>query len=281
MSKGYKANLVGRRFGHVVVTGISDQKKSDGSYMWICLCDCGNTAIFPTFELRDIYKFVKSCGRYCPLHKKGPKHNLTNFKTEFLSNFVLTGEKQGDGQYLWRADCACGGKVIASTAMFKNGRILGCGECTKKSDGKPKFGICDLCGEFFKPVHVGQRFCVPHGKAWRKAYSVQRGTAYRKRTDVWKPRAIINASLRNSRKRANGGKHTWAEWQLTQWIFSGKCFYCDEPTDRMTRDHVIPVSKGGTDWIENIVPACLPCNSKKYNHLDWAPALEVFREANC
>lgn len=30
-------------------------------------------------------------------------------------------------------------------------------------------------------------------------------------------------------------------------------------------DHVIPVSKGGTDDIENLRPAHLDCNRKKYN----------------
>ena len=33
--------------------------------------------------------------------------------------------------------------------------------------------------------------------------------------------------------------------------------------DRPTRDHVIPISKGGNNTKENIVPACGSCNSKK------------------
>lgn len=42
------------------------------------------------------------------------------------------------------------------------------------------------------------------------------------------------------------------------------------PRDRYpTIDHVIPVSKGGTDDLENLVIACRKCNSKKNNHLDF------------
>lgn len=40
------------------------------------------------------------------------------------------------------------------------------------------------------------------------------------------------------------------------------CFYCgaDEPTDV---DHVTPVSRGGGDDRDNLVPACFPCNNEK------------------
>ena len=46
-----------------------------------------------------------------------------------------------------------------------------------------------------------------------------------------------------------------------------KCYYCDiELSEKIvTRDHYIPITKGGTDTIENIVPCCSSCNSRKYN----------------
>ena len=34
-----------------------------------------------------------------------------------------------------------------------------------------------------------------------------------------------------------------------------------------TRDHIIPISKGGNNVKENIVPAYRSCNSKKHNKL--------------
>ena len=46
------------------------------------------------------------------------------------------------------------------------------------------------------------------------------------------------------------------------------CQYCLQrfPSHKLTCDHVIPRSKGGkTSW-DNIVTACLPCNTKKGNH---------------
>jgi 5-methylcytosine-specific restriction endonuclease McrA len=43
------------------------------------------------------------------------------------------------------------------------------------------------------------------------------------------------------------------------------CLYCGQNFHKpsLTRDHVIPVSKGGRDVWENVVSACLPCNVRK------------------
>lgn len=45
------------------------------------------------------------------------------------------------------------------------------------------------------------------------------------------------------------------------------CLYCGRefPRSTLTRDHVHPVSKGGRDIWENVVSACLHCNSRKGN----------------
>ena len=43
------------------------------------------------------------------------------------------------------------------------------------------------------------------------------------------------------------------------------CMYCGQHFSRpqLTRDHVIPTSRGGRDHWENVVSACLPCNVRK------------------
>ncbi len=41
----------------------------------------------------------------------------------------------------------------------------------------------------------------------------------------------------------------------------GRCFYCGGGADVM--DHVVPVSSGGRDAFDNLVPACWRCNCGK------------------
>lgn len=48
--------------------------------------------------------------------------------------------------------------------------------------------------------------------------------------------------------------------------FNYRCAYCGAAGIPLEKDHRIPVSKGGTDDPENLVPACKPCNVRKYNH---------------
>lgn len=70
--------------------------------------------------------------------------------------------------------------------------------------------------------------------------------------------------------RANGGSHTFDEWVELKKRSKMSCVYClkTEPKIKLVKDHILPVSRGGSDDIENIQPLCRGCNAKKYNKLE-------------
>ena len=43
------------------------------------------------------------------------------------------------------------------------------------------------------------------------------------------------------------------------------CQYCGRSAERLSVDHVLPRSRGGSDTWENVTTACLPCNVRKGN----------------
>ncbi len=45
------------------------------------------------------------------------------------------------------------------------------------------------------------------------------------------------------------------------------CQYCKSSSNFMTVDHILPKHKGGKDSWENLVAACVPCNTRKGNKL--------------
>lgn len=67
------------------------------------------------------------------------------------------------------------------------------------------------------------------------------------------------------RKLNAEGYHTRGEWELLKKQYGFKCPACQrkEPEIELTEDHIIPLFKGGSDWIENIQPLCRGCNSTK------------------
>jgi 5-methylcytosine-specific restriction endonuclease McrA len=51
------------------------------------------------------------------------------------------------------------------------------------------------------------------------------------------------------------------EYLLMKW--GRKCTYCDAEKVPLNIDHVHPRSRGGSDRVSNLVPACVPCNESK------------------
>ena len=67
---------------------------------------------------------------------------------------------------------------------------------------------------------------------------------------------------RKTRQTKAGGKLTEKQWVEMCALYNNKCVCCHK-RNKLTADHVVPVSKGGTSNIDNIQPLCVSCNSKK------------------
>jgi 5-methylcytosine-specific restriction endonuclease McrA len=77
-------------------------------------------------------------------------------------------------------------------------------------------------------------------------------------------RRVSHRNAMAKRKRATG-VFTRIEWLALLGRTGYKCHYCRKKLTQKnaTPDHRIPLSRGGTNRITNIHPACLPCNQRK------------------
>jgi 5-methylcytosine-specific restriction endonuclease McrA len=82
-----------------------------------------------------------------------------------------------------------------------------------------------------------------------------------------------NAAVHRRRARAqsNGGSHTAKEWRALCAQYNHRCLCCGE-AKQLTKDHIVPLEKGGTDDISNLQPLCLDCNLRKHTRIiDYRP----------
>ena len=62
-----------------------------------------------------------------------------------------------------------------------------------------------------------------------------------------------------------GGSHTASEWKNLKKLYDYTCLCCGrkESDIKLTVDHVVPISKGGRNTVDNLQPLCGSCNSSK------------------
>ena len=96
-----------------------------------------------------------------------------------------------------------------------------------------------------------------------------------------KDKMIFYSSQRRVLRAGNGGSYTQEQYREMLEYFEYKCAYTGESIeDNLHIDHIIPVSKGGTSYIWNLIPVTPSANMSKSNKNieDWYREQEYFSE---
>lgn len=101
---------------------------------------------------------------------------------------------------------------------------------------------------------------------WREANRERLNELVRNWAKANPDRRTAHQARRRARKfAAESDNHTRAD--VLEW-WGHDCWLCGIPLPKgWHEDHVIPLSKGGSDLLENCRPSCPPCNLSKSNKL--------------
>ena len=76
---------------------------------------------------------------------------------------------------------------------------------------------------------------------------------------------LFALDVRRKRQRRRQAAIAPKEWAALKKRYDNRCVCCGrrEPEIRLTQDHIVAVTQGGSGQIDNVQPLCSKCNSKK------------------
>lgn len=108
-----------------------------------------------------------------------------------------------------------------------------------------------------------------YSAAWRAANKER----IAERNRLWRQnnQDTYKAGKRNyrARKRGAAGSHTQEDVEARLISQKRRCWWCEAKLQKYEVDHLIPLSKGGSNGPENIVLACGFCNRSKGAKMPW------------
>lgn len=147
-----------------------------------------------------------------------------------------------------------------------------CFRLRKAKNGKRyRYPYCNECSiemtAEWRRLHPAKYSALLREQQARVVFDPKAKSASQRAHRSWRRRhpnqVFVQAARARARRKGAPGTHTSAEWAVRLIEFNGRCAYCLNPFDKLTQDHLSPLSSGGSNDIANIVPACTSCNSKK------------------
>lgn len=142
-------------------------------------------------------------------------------------------------------------------------------------DNKEK--IKEISRKYYQQEHVKERMRLYKRTHYNKEHCTQKAREWRKRnSDLYLEQARVSKQKRRARLYKTGGSFTKQEWRSLCERYNHTCLCCNVRGIKLTADHIMPVSRGGSSNIDNIQPLCASCNSSKgTKHIDYRQGFET------
>ena len=162
MSAWNRENLLGQRFGRLLVIGEAENTRA-GKARWLCQCDCGNQKVITAGNLKSGYTHSCGCLRIDLLHDK--VQTLIGQKIGRL--LVLDQQPYGKG-YRCFCRCDCGTEKWIPYRSLKDRKVHSCG-CYASELARERATKHGFYGEDLYFVHksMKQRCINPNSRDYK------------------------------------------------------------------------------------------------------------------
>jgi 5-methylcytosine-specific restriction endonuclease McrA len=243
-------------------------------------CPCRNVTV--NHERRFSMKIEMTCATCGKVFLAFPSQVKLGRKYCSLACCPRGGSDNGN----WRGglvSCTCivcGKEFSVKQKIIKAGRGNFCSRsCASKHHGQfiPNTRVtktCIVCGNSteVKSSHVDfagtycSRSCM--ATDYQQRLAGEKNPNYRHGNSK---SSVETVKLRKQRLKNNGGHHSGKDIEYLFRHQLGECAHCLCKLNTYHIDHVIPVSRGGTDFVGNLQLLCPECNRHKLNRLtiEW------------
>ena len=149
---GKKIDLSAKKFGRLTVIKDSGKRDNNGSIMWECRCECGNTVFVSGTSLT--HGFTKSCSclqkDIVSEYSKSRLNDLSGQRFGRLTVLRLTENIVGKKKR-YVCKCDCGNEIIVQAGNLTNGHTQSCG-ClvVDKNSGQKKINEYEVVDGYVK-----------------------------------------------------------------------------------------------------------------------------------
>jgi 5-methylcytosine-specific restriction endonuclease McrA len=142
--------------------------------------------------------------------------------------------------------------------------------CVHGHDGT-RYSSCRMCVGCVSARRGNRVSNTAYWKKWDKANPEKRYASVRawkaKNPERAKELSFIGWQARRSRKASAIGSFTLEQVEALFVAQGGCCAYC-QATENFSLDHKTPLSRGGSNSVENLQWLCVSCNSRKRTRTD-------------
>jgi 5-methylcytosine-specific restriction endonuclease McrA len=225
-----------------------------------------------SYERKQVSRIL--CKNLC-LNRKEKKLSTVNFQSHTNRQMALQGDYK---TYIGLPCHKCLG-VIRSTS---GRQFIECrNECSKRWGRDHPNATKERMRRWRNSLENREKEKKSRREKW--VYNSTSAIASAKRWREKNPEKVADIqratnAKRRSRELNAEGSYTVNEWIELKQLYENKCLCCgiheielvnrtNKAEKKLIPDHIIPLVKSGTNYITNIQPLCLRCNSSKHKKI--------------